>query len=142
MQIDVEKLDELIEKADGIFLSGEQEQVLLDFIAIEQQVENARDAIKKKLEEAGLKKNPDFKSIQADRVKVYYRQFGSRYKIDESKIQNIPAVLYSEKMTYSPNIKEIDVWAETHKGLPDGILEPERPKQLTFSLKEKAEATT
>jgi hypothetical protein len=137
-QIDIEKLAQIKVDADKIFISAEGEQVLVDLLTIQQQVEEAIEAAKLKLEETGKKLNPDFSSIQGDRVKVYYRQYGGKYKLDESLLEYIPAKLYTTKTTYTPDTKAIDEYIDEHKGLPQGILTPERTKSLSFSLKKGA----
>lgn len=140
-QIDVEKLAQLTADADKIFLSSDGEQVLVDLLTIQQQVEAAIDAAKAKLEETGKKLNPDFSSIQGDKVKVYYRQYGSKYKLDEALIKYVPAKLYTSKTVYSPDAKAIEEYIDEHKGLPQGVLTPERPKTISFSLKKGAADT-
>lgn len=137
MTIDLEQLDNLVADSDKIFLSAEAEQVLMKLLDIQKQVEEAIDAAEKKLEETGLKLNPDFKSIEADKIRVYYRAYGTRYKIDDSLVEQIPAELYTTKKVYSADTKAIEKYADEHKGLPVGIIEPERVKKLTFSLKDK-----
>lgn len=135
MKIDIEKLETLVKMADRIFLGADGEEVLLQILEIEKQIEAAKTAVKTKLEEEALKLDENFSSIQGDKVKVYYRSYGSKYKIDESQIQNVPQELYKTKTTYLPDSKAIDEYAQKHNGLPLGVVEPERPKQLTFSEK-------
>lgn len=135
MVIEVEKLASLTKDADKIFLTPEGEQVLVDLLEIKAQVEAAIDEAEKRLEEAALQLDPEFKSIQADRIKVYYRAFGSTYKIDDSLADQIPAELYTVKKSYAPNVAAINEWTKEHGGMPIGIIEPERPKQLKFKLK-------
>ena len=137
MTIDVEKLEQLKLEADKIFISAEGEQVLLDLLEIQKQVEDAIDTAKAKLEETALKLNPNFKSIQSDKIKVYYRSFGSQYKIDESLIAELPKEFYEVKHSYSPNAEAIEKFVQEKGGLPMGVIEPERPKKITFTLKEK-----
>lgn len=136
-QIDLEKLNDLVVKADDIFLTAKGEQVLIDLIKIQEQVENAIAEAKTKLEAAALKANPNFTSIQADKVKVYYRAFGQRYYIDEAQVNLAPKELYTseEKITYKLDTKAVDKWIDQHGGLPTGIIEVERKKSLTFGLK-------
>src|SRR3990172_13329347 len=105
MKIDIEKLDSLKKTADKIFLEPKGEEVLLRLLEIQQQVEDAIDAAKVKLEETALKLDPNFSSIQADKIKVYYRQYGARFKIDESKIKDLPKELYNEKVSYLPVVE-------------------------------------
>lgn len=135
MQIDIEKLENLVLDSDKIFISAEGEEVLVELLRIQKQVEQAIDSAKSKIEQTALKLNPNFSSIQADRIKVYYRAYGARYKIDESFIDQIPVNLYTTKTSYLPVPEEIEKWTEEHKGMPVGIVEPERNKSLTFSLK-------
>jgi hypothetical protein len=135
--IDTEKLTELTAKADEIFLSPDGEQVLVDLITIQAQVELAIDEAKKKLEAAALKVNPNFTSIQANRIKVYYRAFGQKYYIDEQNIRLAPKDLYTteEKIVYKIDTKAVEKWIDQHGGMPAGITEVERKKAITFTLK-------
>lgn len=137
MQINIEKLKDLIQDADKIFLGPEGEEVLLQLLEIEKQVELAIEAAKLKLEETALKLDPNFSSIQSDKIKVYYRSYGSRYAIDESNIDMLPKDLYETKTSYSVNTEAVDRYIEEHKGVPIGIIEKERPKSLSFSVKGK-----
>ena len=139
-QIDIEKLADLKADADKIFLSADGENVLVQLLEIQEQVEAAITAAELKLEEAGLKLSPDFSSIQGDRVKVYYRAYGSKYYVDEPNINLAPKELYSveSKVTYKIDGDAVDKWTEEHGGMPTGIIAVERKKSLKFSLKKKA----
>ena len=137
MKIDIDKLEKLVVDSDKIFLTPEGEEVLMQLLEIRQQVEDAIDAAEAKLEETGIKIDPNFSSIQSNKVKVYYRAFGSRYKIDPSLVDQLPKNLYKVITKYNAVSDEIDKYANDNKGLPLGIIEPERKKQITFSLKEK-----
>lgn len=175
--IDLDKLEALTASADKIFLEPDGEGVLLKLLEVEQQVADAIAGAKKKLEETALKLNPDFSSIQADKIKVYYRKYGSSYYVDESNLAGIPTNLYkTEVEVLTENIpsnqikellkqigarvkevvapdgqqktlikrvingKEIKGYLKEHKGLPVGIVAPDRKKQLTFALKKNVEA--
>ena len=137
--VDTDELRNLVLEGKDIFLKPEGEQALLKLLELKETVEKAIDEAKKVLEEEALRLDPNFKSIQADNVRVYYRSYGSRFKIDESKIAEIPASLYTAKTIYTVNTKEIEAFAMEKGGLPNGILEIERPKQITFSRKEEAD---
>jgi len=139
--IDIDQLSDLVATADGIFLSAKAEKTLLKLLEIQKQVEDAIDGAKKKLEETALKINPNFQSIQADNVKVYYRAFGSRYFIEEENLSQVPAEMYEKKVItkYSANAKEIEKFVKEKGGLPFGVKEAEREKQLVFGLKKTNE---
>lgn len=137
MNIDIEKLEKLVEDSDQIMLEPEGEKVLVQLLELQDKINAAISEAKLKLEEAALSLNPDFKSIRGDEVKVYYRQAGAKYKIDESNLPAIPKELYTSKTVYAVDSKATDKYAESHGGLPVGIIEPERPKRLSFGWKNK-----
>lgn len=136
-QIDLEKLNELVVKADEIFLTAKGEQVLVDLLTIQGQVEAAIDEAKAKLEAAALKVDPNFSSIQADKIKVYYRAFGSKYYVDEANINLAPKEFYTveSKVTYKIDTKALEKAIDASGKVPAGIIEVDRKKAITFSLK-------
>lgn len=138
-QIDIEKLKELTADAGKIFLTPKGEDVLVQLLEIQKQVEEAIEAAEVTLEEAALKLDPNFTSIQADKIKVFYRAYGTKYAIDESVLPDIPKELYTTKTSYLPDSKAIEKWTEEHKGLPIGVIEKERTKSLKFTLKNSKE---
>lgn len=138
MEIKLETLNELVADSKNIIFSADAENTLVTLLGIQKQVEDAIDQAKKNIEQAALKLNPNFSSVQGDKVKVFYRSYGSKYKIDESFIDQIPVDLYSIKKSYSANTKAIETFVESNKGLPIGIIEPERPKSISISLKGEA----
>lgn len=133
--IDIEKLDKLTAEADKIFITPEGEEVLIQLLEIQDQVNAAIEEAKAKLEATALKVNPDFSSIQADKIKVFYREYGSKYYLDESQIELVPEGLVTEKTSYAIDSKAVEKWADEHDGMPTGIKEVERKKSLSFSLK-------
>lgn len=135
--IQIEKLNNLIAKADAIFLSADGEQVLIDLLKIQEQVDAAITEAKAKLEAAALQKNPNFSSIQGDKIKVYYRAYGSKYYIDEANINFVPKELYTveSKITYKIDTKGLEKEIEKTGKVPAGIIEVDRKKTLTFTLK-------
>lgn len=137
MEIKIEKLTELKAEADKIFLTPEGEEVLVQLLQLREQVELAIDEAQAKLEQTALKLYPLFTSIQGDKVKVYYRSYGDKYKIDESQILTIPKELYSVKTSYRAEAEAIEKWTAEHSGMPVGIVEAERPKKISFTLKKE-----
>lgn len=137
--IDLDRIAELSSRADEIFFDAEAEHILVELLEAQQTIEKNIDIARALLEKRALDINPNFKSITGDKVKVSYRSFGSKYKVDESMIEYLPKELYKTKTSYSPIPKAIDDWTESHKGLPAGILEPERPKRIVFKYKHELE---
>lgn len=137
MQIDIEKISKLVTDSDRILFDPDGEAVLVELLKVQGQVDEAIAQAKLKIEQSALRLNPHFSSIQGDRVKVYYRAYGSRYMVDESQLKYIPKELYvaEKKVYYKVDGDAVEKWTSTHKGMPVGIHENERPKQLTFKLK-------
>lgn len=139
MNIEIEKLQQLVTDSDKIFLSSEGEEVLVQILNIQKQVEHALETAKQMLEKKALEINPNFSSIQADKVKVYYRSYGARYRIDENYLDKVPSRLYKTSIRYDVIAEEVEKFADEKGGLPMGINEVERPKSLSFSLKNSNE---
>lgn len=142
-QIDIEKVTHLVKKADDIFLAPDGEQVLIDLLTIQAQVEAAIDEAKAKLEQTALKVDPNFTSIQADKIKVYYRAFGSKYYIDENNINLAPKEFYTveSKVTYKIDTKALEKSIDQTGKLPGGIIEVDRKKAISFTLKKDKAGT-
>lgn len=134
-QIDIEKIQQLKLDADKIFLTSDGENALVQILEIEKQIEAVKEEVKSKLAEAALKLNPNFSSIQGDKVKVYYREYGAKYYVDETQATLIPEGLAEQKISYSVNSKAVEEWVERNGHMPTGIKEVERQKSISFSLK-------
>lgn len=136
MKINIENLDQLKKEADKIFISSEGEEVLVQLLEIQQQVELAIKEAEALLEKTALSIDPNFKSIQADKIKVYYRAYGSKYKLDETNIDKLPTNLYETVTKYKAIPEAIEKYVDENKGsIPVGIIENERIKSLKFKLK-------
>lgn len=141
MNIEIEKVEELISKAGDIFITPEGENALVSLLELQETIENAIDEAEKRLEESALKLNPNFKSLISDKVKVYYRAYGERYKIDESVVTALPENLYSVKKSYKAVPEEVEKFIEEKGTLPFGVYENDRKKSLKFSRKDKKDDT-
>lgn len=135
MNIQIEKLDKLVKESDSIFLGSEGEEVLVQLLELRDKIEEAIDEAELRLEQTALKLDPNFKSIQADKIKVYYRTYGHKYSIDDTRVNELPKNLYKTTIKYAPESKEIDKYIEENKKIPLGIIENDRKKTLTFKLK-------
>lgn len=139
--VDLAEVDILVAEADKIFLKPEAEQGLVKLLQLQERIEQSIKQAKQILEAEGLKVNKDFKSIEGDQIKVSYRYFGSKYYIQEDKLQDVPEEFYTKVITtkYSVDAKVVEKWAENNKGLPVGIVENTRLKTINFKLKDAKE---
>ena len=134
----------LKEEAGKIFISPEGENVIVELLELQEQVEKAIKLVKDALVVEGSAVNPNFTSIQGDRVKVYYRSYGQRFYIDEAHVDLAPVELYTkeQKTTYKIDSEAVEKWIDEQGKLPAGINEVDRPKTLSVSLKKNAQTTS
>jgi len=132
VKINIEKIDKLVKKSDQIFFDSDGEKELIKLLDMQSQIENAISQVKEKLEEKA-KQIPNFKSIQGDKVKVYYRSFGSKYYWD--KATDVPDNLINVQKRFYVNMKELNNYIKENGTLPVGILESQRNKIITLSYK-------
>jgi hypothetical protein len=135
IEVDIDKISQLVKKSTDIFLSPEGENELVELYKLQEMIEKAIHDAKANLAKKALKLDPDFRSIQGDKVKVAYRAYGSRYRIDLSLLQQLPGNFYKSKTTYSPIPSEVDQFVNEHGTPPMGIIENTREKQLQVTIK-------
>ena len=102
ISVDLTDLEKLSSEGEKIFLKPEAETALLKILELEEKIKEVKEQARKALEEAALKYNPNFKSITADNLKIYYRSYGSKYLIDESQIKEIDPSIYSTEVEAIP----------------------------------------
>lgn len=134
--IDLDKVSHLVEKSGEVVLSNEAEKEIIELYKLQAKIESAIDEMKTRVSGEALKLNPNFKSIQSDNLAISFRSYGARYRLDESRVPEMDERLYSVVKRYSPNVEAIDSYVEQTGKIPLGVIEPERPKQLTIKIKE------
>lgn len=135
ISIDTDRVAKLKVEGDKIVLEPEGEETLIELFKLQETIEEAIKSAKEKIKTTALALNPNFTSIQGDKVKVAFRSYGSRFKIDLSRLQELPKEFYDVKTTYSPNIKNVEEFIDQNGAPPLGILENEREKQLQVTIK-------
>lgn len=159
--IDTDKIIQLAQEGKNIVLTPEAEKQLLQLLDAKEYVEKAIDVCKEAITTEALKLNPNFSSITGEKVRVGFRQYGAKYKIDESKLDEVPENMYTANVTaqevdrqalgeikdtlnelslpfkvaFSVEAKEVEKFVKEHKALPDGINEIERPKTMSITKK-------
>ncbi len=134
INIDTEEIEVLPNGTEEIVLSNDAEKNLVALLQLQKSVEDALDEAKRRIEEKALQVNPNFKSVVSDNLRISYREYGGRYRIDETNVEKLPRELYLVK--YSPKAPEIESYIDEH-GVPLGIDVVERKKTLTISLKRR-----
>jgi len=118
-------------KMNSLFLSEEAEDFLLEILEWKEKVDGLYEKARERMKEEAEKRK-GFKSIKSKNIKISYRFFGSKYKIDDSKIDQIPKEFYKKSVRYNPKAREIDDFVEEKGKLPFGVDETKRHKQLNF----------
>lgn len=145
MNIDISVLTrDLKEEAGKICIEPEGESVLVQLLELQDQVERAIQTAKDVLVVEGSKLNPNFTSIQGDKIKVAYRSYGQRFYLDEANVELAPAELYTkeQKISYKVDAKAVEKWIDENGVMPAGINEVDRPKTLSITLKKNAQVTS
>jgi hypothetical protein len=141
MNIDISVLTrDLKEEAGKICIEPEGESILVQLLELQDQVERAIQTAKDVLVVEGSKLNPNFTSIQGDKIKVAYRSYGQRFYIDEDHADLAPTELYTKelKFSYKVDAKAVEKWIDEKGVMPAGINEVDRPKSLSITLKKNA----
>jgi len=128
--IDLEEIGQVVKQADEILLSPAGERNLLKILDAEEALKEFRHQAEVLLEQKAKKIDRNFNIIRGDEVKVQYRSYGTRYKVDESNLDKLPRQLYKKLVRYNPVTKEIDRFYDENGNLPLGIIEHEREKKI------------
>jgi len=132
MKIQIEQVEQLVAKGDKIFFGSIGEKELIKLLDMQQKIEQAIGQVKIKLEEQA-KRIPNFKSIQGDRVKVYYRNFGAKYYWD--KQTKIPDYLLKISKKYYINTEELEKYIKEKGVIPKGVSQSQENKKIVISYK-------
>lgn len=102
--IDTDELAKLSASAELIKLEPEAEVTLSRILELESQIAEIKDLAKAKLLEEGRKLNPDFKSWEADSIRISMRAYGAKYYVSDSDFALAPKELYKTEATViAPN---------------------------------------
>lgn len=110
--IDTDELTQLKAEASKVVLEPAAEQVLTKILELEEQVAQIKEAAKARLIEEGRKLNPNFKSWEADSVKVSMRTYGTKYYIKEAELDYAPQELFKTEATVTAPNRPIGQIAE------------------------------
>lgn len=103
--IDTEELTKLKDQAGKITLEPEAESTLARILELEGQIAEIKEAAKLRLFQEGRNLNPNFKSWEADSIKVSMRAYGAKYFVSEGDIDLAPKELFKTEVTVAaPNV--------------------------------------
>lgn len=132
-------IDLLVSGGKTITLNPQGEELLIKLLELKDKVEYAVQKCKEQLTLAIQEIDPDLTSVSSDNIKVMYRVYGAKFGLDTNLIDQLDPKLYTQKIVYSPNAKEIDNEIKTTGILPNGITINDRSKTVSISLKNSIE---
>jgi hypothetical protein len=140
--IKYDNLELLVQGSKQITINPTGEELLVKLLELQEKVDFAVKQCKERLSVAIQEIDPDLTSISSDNVKVMYRVYGAKFGLDTNLIDHLDSKFYTEKVSYSPNAKEIDNHIKTTGEIPNGIKINDRSKTVSISLKEKRNEQT
>lgn len=132
LTVDLGEVHRLAETGGKLVFDPRAEAAIVTLLEMQEAIELALTKVKEAIAESGKQYNPNFTSVQGDRVKAGYRYYGGKYGIDSSLVDTLSPEFYNAHVSYKPNTKAIDKFAEEKGALPLGINKAERSKQLTL----------
>lgn len=135
--IDTDQVKLLTDDTGKIIFTPDAENAIVQLNELKKSLDEAEKEMKQNIESEALKYDKNFKSVQGDRVKVTYRSYGAKYRLDESRVDEVPPQLIEKKVVYKlASSGDIDKYLEENEGLPVGIEVPDRPKQISITIKD------
>lgn len=113
--IDTDDLTQLKDEAGKLTLEPAAESTLARILELETQIAEIKEAAKARLIEEGRKLNPNFKSWEADTVKVSMRAYGAKYYVSEGDIDLAPKELFKTEATVAAPNASVGEIVETLK---------------------------
>lgn len=103
--IDTDELAKLQAEAETIKLEPEAEATLARIIELKATVDQLDKAAKEALLEKARELNPDFKSWEADTIRVSMRAYGTKYYVNDAEFDIAPKELFkTEANVIAPNV--------------------------------------
>lgn len=140
-QITIKYTDlELIKNESGkVVLNHNAEKFLVELLNLKDKVEETIELCKGEIKRCMEELDDQLVSVNTDNLRIMNRVYGSKYKLDTDLIEHIDKRFYTTKPTYYLNSKEVDNYLKETDIIPTGISINPREKQVSISLKKKAE---
>ena len=134
LELDSDKVAEMCKTAEGVALTPDAEQALLQLLDVQERINNFVEIVKAKIVENAMQFGDDFVALKTDNLKLEYRAFGSEFELEDHATVDTTFVTLTERMTV--NVKAVKDFMAEHEGqLPTGIVRRERTKTLVIKRK-------
>lgn len=130
MQINIEQLPKLVEKADDVLLNPEGEKVILDLLAVRDQVDEAIEKAKAAIEMSALSLDPQWTGIKGDNITISYAPVGGARFTLEKGVD--PKTLPNKLLKLQLDAKAVEQFVAEGNQLPEGVKQREITKAIRF----------
>lgn len=121
--------------AQKFAISAESEKSLVQLLDIKEKIDEFVETVKDGIVKEALKFDPNFTSISGDKIKLEYRETGSKFALVDHETVDGKFVTMTERLSVKTD--EVEQYLQQHGVLPAGITCKERKKTLIIKRKDK-----
>ena len=133
--LDSEQITNACIDAQKFAISAKSEKSLVQLLDIKEKIDEFVEIVKDGIVKEALKFDPNFTSISGDKIKIEYRETGSKFALVDNETVEGRFVTMTERMSVKTD--EVEQYWQQHGVLPAGITCKERKKTLIIKRKDK-----
>ena len=133
--LDSEQITNACIDAQKFAISAESEKSLVQLLDIKKKIDGFVEIVKDRIVKEALKFDPNFTSISGDKIKLEYRETGSKFALVDNETVEGKFVTMTERLSVKTD--EVEQYWQQHGVLPAGITCKERKKTLIIKRKDK-----
>ena len=133
--LDSEQITNACIDAQKFAISADAEKSLVQLLDIKEKIDEFVETVKDGIVKAALKFDPNFTSISGDKIKLEYRETGSKFALVDNETVEGKFVTMTERLSVKTD--EVEQYWQQHGVLPAGITCKERKKTLIIKRKDK-----
>ena len=133
--LDSEQITNACIDAQKFAISAKSEKSLIQLLDIKEKIDEFVEIVKDGIVKEALKFDPNFTSISGDKIKLEYRETGSKFALVDNETVESKFVTMTERLSVKTD--EVEQYWQQHGVLPSGITCKERKKTLIIKRKDK-----
>ena len=133
--LDSEQITNACIDAQKFAISAKSEKSLVQLLDIKEKIDEFVEIVKDGIVKEALKFDPNFTSISGDKIKLEYRETGSKFALVDNETVDGKFVTMTERLSVKTD--EVEEYWQQNGVLPAGITCKERKKTLIIKRKDK-----
>ena len=133
--LDSEQITNACIDAQKFAISAKSEKSLVQLLDIKEKIDEFVEIVKDGIVKEALKFDPNFTSISGDKIKLEYRETGSKFALVDNETVEGKFVTMTERLSVKTD--EVEQYWQQYGVLPAGITCKERKKTLIIKRKDK-----